>query len=381
MECYEKKLSPDEEKRIADAMAYIQSQAKTAVGYPTNHLFDYSALYPFLSYSVNNVGDPFESTNYRLNTMEIEREVIHFFAELTKLPEDQAWGYVTNGGSEGNLYGVFIGRETLPGAMVYYSEDTHYSVGKAMRLLNVRSIMIRRQKNGEFDYEDLRESIKLYRDMPAIVFTTAGTTMTGAIDNVATIKGILNEFLIDRHYIHSDAALSGMILPFVKDAPEWNFEHGIDSISISGHKFIGSPIPCGVVLAKRKNVERIARMVEYVGALDTTITGSRNGIAPLFLWYAIKRHGLEGFRSMVKQCHEMADYAIEAMKRIGVNAWRNKHANTVIFPRPSKEVLDRWQIAVHRDTGHIITMPHVTKEIVDRLISDMRQYPVKEVQS
>ena len=82
MECYEKKLSPEEEKRIADAMAYIQSQARTAVGYPTNHHFDYSALYPFLSYSVNNVGDPFESTNYRLNTMEIEQEVIHFFAEL-----------------------------------------------------------------------------------------------------------------------------------------------------------------------------------------------------------------------------------------------------------------------------------------------------------
>jgi len=139
-------------------MAYIQSQAGTAVGYPTNHHFDYSALYPFLSYSVNNVGDPFESTNYRLNTMEIEQEVIHFFAELTKLPEDQAWGYVTNGGSEGNLYGVFLGRETLPGAMVYY-------------------------------YEDLRESIRLHRDMPAIVFTTAGTTMTGAIDNIATIKG------------------------------------------------------------------------------------------------------------------------------------------------------------------------------------------------
>ena len=166
----------------------------------------------------------------------------------------------------------------------------------------------------------------------------------------------------------------------MENPPKWNFADGIDSISISGHKFIGSPIPCGVVLAKRKNMERIARMVEYVGALDTTITGSRNGITPLFLWYAIKRHGLEGFRNLVRQCHEMADYAIEEMKGIGVTAWRNKHANTVIFPRPSKDVLDRWQIAVHGATGHIITMPHVTKEMVDHLVSDMKQYPVKEVQ-
>ena len=51
------------------------------VGYPCNQEFDYSALLPFLSYSANNVGDPFHDSNFRSNTHEMEREVIGFFPD------------------------------------------------------------------------------------------------------------------------------------------------------------------------------------------------------------------------------------------------------------------------------------------------------------
>ena len=69
------------------------------VGYPCNQDFDYSTLLPFLSYSANNVGDPFHDSNFRSNTHEMEREVIGFFAGLMCLPRDQAWYYVTPGGT------------------------------------------------------------------------------------------------------------------------------------------------------------------------------------------------------------------------------------------------------------------------------------------
>jgi histidine decarboxylase len=371
MSVYKNPLSPEDKSHLDSLLQMMETESKTFVGYPCNLNFDYSELLPFLKYSINNVGDPFEDSNYRMNTRKIECEVIKFFAELAELPEEETWGYVTNGGSAGNLYGVFLARETLPNAMVYYSEDTHYSVSKAMRLLNVRSIMIRRQENGEMDYEDLKESIRLHRDMPAIVFTTVGTTMTGAVDNIPLIEEILKELLIDRFYIHADAALGGMLEPFVDEPDAWNFKDGIDSISISGHKFIGSPIPCGIVLAKRSKMEQIARSVEYVGALDTTLTGSRNGIAPLFLWYAIKRYGKEGFRELVAGCLEHAKYAVQEFNRHGIKAWRNRNANTVIFPKPSQAVLDKWQIAVHGRIAHIITMPHITKSQIDEIIKDV----------
>ena len=118
-----------------------------------------------------------------------------------------------------------------------------------------------------------------------------------------------------------------MILPFVEDAPAFGFDSGIDSIAISGHKFIGSPIPCGIAVAKKENVDHIARAIEYVGSLDTTLTGSRNGITPIFLWYALKTRGSEHFKLMVQQCFEIADYAISELKHIGQTAWRNPFSN------------------------------------------------------
>jgi histidine decarboxylase len=377
MEIYKRELPDEAKAKLAELTGYLEKERKGAVGYPCNHLFDYSELSHFLDYSINNLGDPFESSNYRLHTREMELEVIDFFAELAKLPKEERWGYVTTGGTEGNLYGVFLAREMFPDAMVYYSQDTHYSVGKALRILNVKSIMIRHLENGEMDYEDLRESIKLHRDVPAIVFTTVGTTMTGAVDNIKVIKSILNEQLIDRHYIHADAALSGMILPFVDDPPPWSFADGIDSISISGHKMIGAPIPCGVVLAKKQNMQRIARLVEYVGALDTTIPGSRNAFSPLMLWYAIKRHGKEGLKEMVAQCLEKADYAVKKFQEANINAWRNSNSVTVIFPKPSEYVLGKWQIAVHGKIAHIITMPHVTREQIDEIVKDILEHPAQ----
>lgn len=372
---YLEKLSEEDRATLDKLLKKLEDNDRTFLGYPCNLIHDYSELFPFLRHSANNVGDPFNNSNYKMNTLEIEREVIRFFAGLTELPDEEMWGYVTNGGTEGNIYGLFLARETLPNAMVYYSEDTHYSVGKALRLLNMRSIMIRHQANGEMDYEDLKESLSIHREDPAIIFTTVGTTMTGAVDNIPKIKNILEELLIERSYIHVDAALSGMIMPFVDDPQPWNFKAGIDSISISGHKFIGAPMPCGVVLAKKANKERVARSIEYVGALDTTLSGSRNALSPLFLWYGIKRHGNSGFRKLVEYCMENSDYAVEAFNKNGINAWRNKNGNTIVMPKPSRVVLEHWQIAVYKKIAHIIVMPHVTKAQIDALIKDIVENP------
>jgi len=281
-------LKPEDLGRLEQSYLELGKRSETMLGYPCNAAFDYSPLYRFLNYRINNIGDPFVDSNYKVNTHEIEREVISYFRNLTSATEESVWGYVTNGGTEGNMYGLFLARELYPSGIVYFSEDTHYSVTKILRLLHVRNIMIKSQPNGEMDYEDLEETIRIHRDVPAIVFANIGSTMKGAVDDLDKIKGIIKKFAIQKSYIHCDAALSGMILPHCDNPQPFDFSAGIDSMSISGHKFIGSPIPCGIALAKKEHVSRIARGVEYVGILDTTLTGSRNGIAPLFLWYAIK---------------------------------------------------------------------------------------------
>ena len=254
--------------------------------------------------------------------------------------------------------------------MFYFSEDTHYSVLKNVRVLNARYIMIKRQENGELDYGDLRDMIRVNRDVPAVIMANVGTTMRGAVDNIPQIRRILDELVVTNAYIHADAALSGMILPFVPEPQAFALDAGIDSISVSGHKLIGAPIPWGVVLTKRPHVERVGRAVEYVGVHDTTLSGSRSGLAPLMLWYALNRCGSDGLRELVSEMLANAEYAVQQFNQRGVRAWRHRNSVTVVFPKPSREVFEKWQIAPEGTEAHIITMPHVTREMIDELVDD-----------
>ncbi|GIW88388.1 MAG: histidine decarboxylase [Isosphaeraceae bacterium] len=373
------RLSPQDAARLDALYARLVRERSVFIGYPVSAAFDYTPLYRFLEFPSNNVGDPFIPSNYHLNTHEFEREVLAEFFDLTAAPADDAWGYITSGGTEGNLYGIFLGRELLPDGMVYYSEDTHYSVNKILRALHVRNIMIRSREDGRIDLDDLYETLRIHRDVPPILFLNIGTTMKGAIDDLEGVNEILRDLAIGRRYIHADAALHGMILPFVDRPQPWNFEAGIDSISISGHKFIGAPFPCGVVIARKGNVERIARSIEYVGSLDTTLSGSRNSLAALFLWYALRTTPRGEFRRIVAECLDVADYAIDRLEALGRNPWRHEHSPIVVFDRPPGSIMKKWQIAVQGRIGHVIAMPHVTREQVDRLVADLAAVEPEEV--
>ena len=364
-------LSHEDRARLDAFYLDVEQQTATFAGYPCTDNFDYRELFRFLSFPLNNVGDPFNQCIYNLHTREFECEVVEWFARLMHAPNENWWGYVTNGGTEGNLYGLYLARELYPEGMVYFSQDTHYSVSKNLRLLRMPHIMIRSLPSGEIDYEDLNETLRIHRDVPPIIFANIGTTMTERVDDIDRIQGLLQDLAIPHSYIHADAALCGMTLPFIKGAPRFDFAAGIHSLSISGHKLIGSPVPCGVVLALKQNVDRIARSIEYVGTLDTTITGSRNAITPLMLWYAIRTRGVEGFSQIVNECLACAEYAVEKLNAMDIAAWRNPHAITVVLPKPSPVVLEKWQLAVQGDLAHIMVMPHVTREKIDHILGDI----------
>lgn len=365
-------LSADDQSRLDALYARFTALRPLSIGYPCNQEFDYSALFRFLEFSANNVGDPFSGSNYRLNTHEFEREVVATFARYTQAPEGDWWGYVTNGGTEGNMYGLYVARELLPGGMVYFGEDTHYSVAKILRLQHMRNIMIKSQPNGELDYEDLHETLRIHRDVPPIIFANIGTTMKGSIDNLQKIRDILDDLAIPESYIHADAALSGMILPFVSQPPPWTFPDGADSISISGHKFLGCPLPCGIAIARKRNVDRIARSVEYVGALDTTISGSRNAFTPLLMWHRLKSLGDEGIHYLVRHCLALAAYAVEKLRATGIDAWRHdENSITVVFPRPPDAIMKKWVIAPKKKIAHIITLPPMNEAVIDEFVRDL----------
>jgi histidine decarboxylase len=243
------------------------------IGYPASTDFDYSELLPFFAYMVNNVGDPQVDATFRQHTKHLEREVVEFFADLFRAPPDDRWGYVTSGGTESNLYALYLARHLLPGAVVYCSDATHYSVFKAVDLLAMDTITVRTCDTGEIDYADLRRVVSGNRERAAIIVANIGTTMTEAADDTRRIKRVLREQAIRRHFIHSDAALAGVPLAMLDQRPHFDLADGADSISISGHKFIGAPFPSGVLITRRSAKETISRRIAYIGSPDSTISG------------------------------------------------------------------------------------------------------------
>jgi len=365
-------IGSENNKRLEELKLKIKDARDLFLGYPVSKDFDYSKLNDFLKYPINNLGDPFEPSTYRVQTHEMEREVVDFFAKMFRADQNDYWGYVTNGGSESNLYGLYIARELYPKAMVYFSESTHYSVKKTIHLLNIPSIVIRSQQNGEIDYKDLHNTLQFNRHKPAIILTTFGTTMKEAKDDVSKVKRILKNLAIQDHYIHCDAALSGSYGAFIEPHIPFDFKDGADSISISGHKFIGSPMPCGVIITRRSSKDRIAKGISYIGSLDTTITGSRNGHSPLFLWYAIKTMGIDGLRARYQHSLKIAHYCKAELLKLGIRAWSNDGAITVVFPKISESIKNKWQLATE-DITHIICMPNVSKGQIDEFINDVKQ--------
>jgi histidine decarboxylase len=351
-----------------DLYKNIEVESKNFLGYPLAKDFDYQEFAPFLNLCINNLGDPEAPSTLKFNTKDIERKVVSFFADLLSTSTEEVWGYVTNGGTEGNLYGLYLARESYKNPIVYYSEASHYSVKKNLHLLNIDNIVVRSEENGAIDCEDLENLIAMNRHRPAIFFLNIGTTMTEAIDDLDKVKNIIKKYSIKDHYIHCDAAFLGCISPFITPKPKFDFAEGIDSISISGHKFIGSPIPCGIVLTKRKHRNRIVNSVSYVGTLDTTITGSRNGLTPLFLWSFIEKLGAKGLAERVNKSLEIAAYTQNKLNQLGANAWRNPNALTVVFDKPSEYLCKKYQLATENSIAHIICIPGIEKEQIDTFL-------------
>jgi histidine decarboxylase len=42
------------------------------------------------------------------------------------------------------------------------------------------------------------------------------------------------------------------------------------------------------------------------------------------------------------------------------------------MPKPSNEICKKWQLATDNDIAHVICMPGVTREMLDKFVEDMK---------
>ena len=367
----------------------IKKSLTTFIGYPLNAAYNYDDVICTLKVKINNVGCPYVPSTVAISSHNIELEVLEFFSDLWGLHKEDVWGYVTSSGTEGNLQGLYVGREYLKAEnggrdpILYTSADSHYSIFKIANILGLELRVIESADNGEMDYKCFERV--LLEDMnggsvgaeggglvwPVLINANLGTTMKSGIDNTREIYRILKKHGMGgegQYYMHCDGALMGFVLPFLES--DLLFKKHIHSISISGHKFLGIPFPCGVFLMEKRFRECISSAVEYIGSIDCTISGSRNGHSPLFFKHIIDDKGTSGFKEDVTQCIELAEYLVERVPL----AWRNQNSITVVLPKPCESIINKWHLASKGDLSHVVVMPHVTKEMLDDFIFDIVMY-------
>eukprot|EP01059_Diplonema_ambulator_P003447 TRINITY_DN13135_c0_g1_i2.p1 TRINITY_DN13135_c0_g1~~TRINITY_DN13135_c0_g1_i2.p1 ORF type:complete len:532 (+),score=253.55 TRINITY_DN13135_c0_g1_i2:48-1643(+) len=352
---------------------YLEDRSRYHFGYPYNLHYDHEEIFDVMKYSINNLGDPFIESNYGVHSRKFELDVLAYFAEMWKIPEGSYWGYVTSCGTEGNLHSILCAREMLPTGVLYASKESHYSVFKACKYYRMEFRVIESTPTGEMDYEHLSAELAKLTDRPAIVVANIGTTVKGAVDSVDGILAALDKNGIpeDQRFIHCDGALYALMLPFMREFEQVDFTKKIHSMCVSGHKFLGCPMPCGVVVCRKRNLEKVSQEVEYLNSVDTTIMGSRNGHAPIFLWYSLQKGGIGALKSKVKLCHANARLLFNLLKDKGIHAMLNERSTTVVLARPPENFVKHWQLACMGDIAHVVVMPNVTVEKIVQFVDEL----------
>ncbi|UGT59974.1 aminotransferase class I/II-fold pyridoxal phosphate-dependent enzyme [Nocardia asteroides] len=341
------------------------------LGFPTNMDFRFSELAGILDIFVNNLGDPRSADKAGISSKPMECAVVDAVARLANGAPDETYGYIAASGSEANLFGLDRGCVALPDAKIYCSGAAHYSIRKAARLMRRELVVVAADATGRMDPAALAAACRPGAGRGAIVVATLSTTMTGAIDDVDAIvaaAGAAGEV-----YVHLDAALGGLIIPFTEYGPTWGFARPeVGSIGISMHKALGTPVVCALALC-RADLVHTAIEGDYVGATDVTLGCSRSGLAGVLLWYALSGKGIAGLEADAHTSLATAAYAERALAAAGTNPMRHPASVTVVFDRPAEAICHRYHLATAGDRAHVITLPHVREAMIDALCLEITE--------
>ncbi len=372
------------------------AERSMTLGYPGNNDIRLEEFYRWYtgnnleSMIINNAGDPFEEGDHTLSSLDFEREVIQYFAPKYGFDGNDLWGIVTMSGTDGNNHGIYFGvnylkRKTGKMPVVYVSDEAHYSNYRLCDLQHLEVRLVKSDSMGRMVPDSLEKVLDPTR--PCLIVYAMGSTFKGAIDDQKALDDVLARHEGMAVYRHVDAALFGGYLPFTeyKDLVDRR-KTGFDSISVSGHKFFGIDSPCGLFITTRDVYDNQSTYdISYLNANMRMINCSRSGIEPLKFWWLMKTVGDEGWTEQAARIFENTRYLKSELKRIGWPYWNNEYSNTVIFRRPSAKVVRKYNLACGEDAAfggklsHVVVMQHVTKDSIDRLITDLRNETISDL--
>ncbi|MDY6069358.1 MAG: aminotransferase class V-fold PLP-dependent enzyme [Opitutales bacterium] len=386
-----KKFIPNKEclQKLNEAAKDIYAHRFNQLGYPFNQETDLSEFYQWLvdtklaDLTLINVGDPYKTDWDMLNTDYFEQKAIDFIAESFGFDENH-WGVIANGGTDGNMHGIYFGRKALAAKsnlppILYVSKEAHYSLKKIGDIQNIEVRTINAHEMGEMDTQDFAE--KLDSSRPALVAIAIGGTFKGAIDNQKEIDTVLKAKKPVAYYRHLDVALFGGYLPYLDNKEANNIVNAakmdFDSIAVSGHKFLSLNEPAGIFVCHKDILNCVSNTpIPYLKGVIPTISCSRSGFDALKLYWRLMSVGKNGLKEQANHSMAMAVLLEEELKNANVKAWRNKFSNTVFFERPNEEIVKKYALACNDDEhfgklSHIVTMQYFDEKLIKQIVADI----------
>lgn len=211
---------------------------------------------------------------------EIERTVVGWLASMIGYSgatheAHEIQGLLTSGGSMANLTALLIAHRAKSGAdvastglwnscapmTIYASDQIHMSIPKAADILGLGRAQVRLVASDDrfrMNVASLRQTIAkdLANGMkPFCVVASAGTVNTGAVDPLAEIADVADEFGL---WFHIDGAYGALAALDETKRPLFRGLERADSISLDPHKWLYVPIDSGCLLFRDEARARAA---------------------------------------------------------------------------------------------------------------------------
>lgn len=188
----------------------------------------------------------------------IERALTQWFAREIGLP-NTAGGIFLSGGSISNLAAIAVAREVHFGCrdwrhgVAYFSDQTHSSIERALRILGFSKSQIRMlpsTENSVLSPRTFAEQVRIDRNLDLVPFclvANAGTTNTGAVDPLPDLSDLCREEGI---WLHVDGAYGGAAVLCPEGKTRLNGIDRADSVTIDPHKWLFQPYDCSILLVR-----------------------------------------------------------------------------------------------------------------------------------
>ena len=407
MDSHWKKKSQEEIKSVVfDALdKNINYSTQSILGVPASYLdekvFTQDASFvkdaPFISSLIqnpNHIGCHTlgKSESFFEGTHAIEKNLIEICAvDILKGKTGQHDGYVASGGTEANIQAIWILKryyETEFGAQpneigLIYSEDAHYSMPKASKLLSLQAYVSKvDDSTRRVTKESITSCVQTAREAGVkhfILVINMSTTMFGSVDDVDEITGWLDVLNID-YTVHVDAAFGGYIYPFSNDNSKLTFQNPkINSFTLDGHKMLQSPYGTGIYLTRKGFMEyALTEEANYVKGKDYTLVGSRSGANAIAIWMIMRTYGSDGWKAKIQRLLAKTTRLCSDLDERGVEYFRNPDMNIVTIRGEfvSQALADKYMLVpdAHGEDvkwWKIVVMEHVKQGVVDNFLRDL----------